>query len=264
MWCCCCCGRCSTIPCIAHYYIYAFRFWLQNAKLTLLNGVCFHSFSPVLALDALASVAWNLIAHTFIGDTQHIEQMKKKWIKKFVHIDIKSTGWVRDCYAKWDREKEWMCVCVRACACTNTIECGTNVSQATAAAAGSIYITHSERREQANERASRKEFCVLCCVYGRFFSEFVVCRRKHAVCCVLSISFETSRCLATSLLFINSKSAAGTVVYCVWYGSKNKNILLQYTHSIEFPYTLNHQPNNHSVCDSATSNNANFIWTLPT
>lgn len=148
---------------------------------------------------------------------------------------------------------EW--VYVREYVFTNTGECG-SVSQAGSRQAGSkqhsqfVHTTAREREKRA--RATRKEF-FWCIVYmEKVFSEFC-CRRKHAV---LRSKYqfrnwsETSRCLATSLLFINSKSAAGTV--CVWYGNENK-------YYIEFPYTLNH-----SVCDSATSNNANLFWTLPT
>lgn len=83
----------------------------------------------------------------------------------------------------------------------------------------------------------------------KVFSEFC-CRRKHAV---LRSKYSVSKQVAAwphRCCFINPKSAAGTVVVCDM--ETKTNIILNFLSTL-----------NHSVCDSATSNNANLFWTLP-
>lgn len=131
----------------------------------------------------------------------------------------------------------------------------------------SYTLDNARLRLRYDERRAKQHFCI---VYGEFLVNFVV--EGSTQCCVLSISFETSRCLATSLFSSTQKVQRVLFVVCDIGNETNREKQQQrqekkkrdflYTQIFrwerEFPYTLNH-----SMCDSATSNNANLFWTLP-
>lgn len=77
-----------------------------------------------------------------------------------------------------------------------------------------IFRTHSTTRLRLrydDERRAKQEYCIL---YGEFLVNFVV--EGSTQCCVLSISFETSRCLATSLFSSTQKVQRVLFSLCVY------------------------------------------------